>query len=95
MLPLKIPLSLQEMVVVYIGTFFPSWICLTGRPFFISASSNENEQPIRNETKSSCHRSVISCTCSINIPFRYTLYEGKSVLKSVPFLQNIGQLYDP
>ena len=56
MFPVKIPLSLQGILVLYIGTFFPSSICLTPRPLLINDSSNEKEHPIKNETKSSCHR---------------------------------------
>ncbi len=54
--PVNIPLSLHGILVLYIGTFFPSSICLTPRPLLINDSSNEKEHPIKNDTKSYCHR---------------------------------------
>jgi hypothetical protein len=95
MFPLNMPLSLHSKLVLYIGTFFPSSICLTPTPSFISDSSNENEHPIKNVTKSSLHNSLISCLYSINCPFLYTLYAGRSDLISQPLGQNLGHSHDP
>jgi hypothetical protein len=93
MFPLNIPLSLQGTFVLYIGTFLPSSMCLTPNPNLINDSSKEKLQPIKNPTKSACHKSLISFLYSTNLPSLYILYDGKSVLKSAPFEQNFGHSY--
>lgn len=51
------------MLVLYMGTFFPSSTCRTGRPAAVNASSKEKEQPSKKHTMSSPHSPRISPTC--------------------------------
>ena len=60
--PLSRPAGWQAMVVRYIGTLWPSSMCLTGTPLASSAASKLKLQPMRKATMSSSQKGVMSCT---------------------------------
>jgi len=80
---------------MYIGTFFPSSMCLILNPSLIKASSKEKEHPMRKETKSFYHRSATFVLSYFKIPFIYILYLGKSVEISHPFGHIIEHFLKP
>ncbi|MNC79739.1 hypothetical protein D3C75_1323040 [compost metagenome] len=70
--PLNEPAGFVGMLVRYMGTLHPCSMWRTGKPLSNMASSNENEQPIRNDTRSSRQISRTSVGSATNSPFFQT-----------------------
>ena len=70
--PLNTPAGTQGMLVRYIGTLEPRVMWRTSMPSSISASSNENEQPMAKLTRSSRQTSRTSVGSATSSPSRQT-----------------------
>ncbi len=70
--PPNTPAGCVWMLVRYMGTLQPCSMWRTGRPLSSMASSNENEQPIRNDTRSSRQMSRTSVGSATSSPFFHT-----------------------
>ena len=66
------PASAVAIEVRYIGTLQPRVMWRNSMPSLISASSNENEQPITKLTRSSRQNSRMSSGSATSSPFRHT-----------------------
>lgn len=95
-LPWNRPADAQGMFVLYMGTVRsgPDSMWRIFRPLRMSASSKENEHPIRKVTRSGRQKSLISCTSWVRTPSTYILYLGRSVRISIILIDFLPSALD-